>query len=334
MLAVEALEHMEAGLVAQARGEAALRLRLGQLLDALSRGGCFELGFSSLAAYGLERCERSARWVESACLLARRLELLPATRRAVASGRIGWSMAETLVRIATRESEATWLAVAQRCSVREMRRLVRAAIDRSGNDGAPAGSAASGSAASGSAASSSAAPEVDEEADETRTLTLTVDREDAWLFEATRTLLAQLGAHDTGAQLEALLAEGQETLLRTIPRESIELPRSEGVGGAQRRWHVERAHWRDEAEARCESAIPGRRTSKRAAGESATGDAVSREAEPCDEASRQAGLYDEASRQAALYDEATRQPGVYDEASRQAGIYDEASRQPGMSDEA
>jgi hypothetical protein len=64
-------------------------LRLGQVLELMQRKACcFELGFSSLAAYALERCERGARWVEVACCLARRLEVLPLLRSALATGRI------------------------------------------------------------------------------------------------------------------------------------------------------------------------------------------------------------------------------------------------------
>jgi hypothetical protein len=37
----------------EAQAEAALRLRLGQPLEVLARGGCFDLGFSSLTAYAL-----------------------------------------------------------------------------------------------------------------------------------------------------------------------------------------------------------------------------------------------------------------------------------------
>lgn len=50
--------------------DTAARLRLGQALEVLGRGGHFELGFSSLSAYALERCERGARWVQAARCLA------------------------------------------------------------------------------------------------------------------------------------------------------------------------------------------------------------------------------------------------------------------------
>jgi hypothetical protein len=53
----EEVERWDAELASLARVQAALRLRLGQVLEVLSGGGCFELGFSSLAAYALERCD-------------------------------------------------------------------------------------------------------------------------------------------------------------------------------------------------------------------------------------------------------------------------------------
>ncbi|HWO12584.1 MAG TPA: hypothetical protein VNN80_23970, partial [Polyangiaceae bacterium] len=90
------IERLDEALAAQARAESGLRLRLGQALEVMSRGGVFELGFSSPGAYAVERCERGARWAEVACCMARRLEGLPALRRAVAGGGVSWSMAELL----------------------------------------------------------------------------------------------------------------------------------------------------------------------------------------------------------------------------------------------
>src|SRR4029078_10893756 len=95
------------------------------------RACCFELGFSSLAAYALERCERGARWVEVACCLARRLEALPLLRRELAMGQISWSVVELLARClhgeqAQPESEAHWLALARRHTLRELRIELRA----------------------------------------------------------------------------------------------------------------------------------------------------------------------------------------------------------------
>ncbi len=88
----EDMERVDVALASRAREEAALHLRLGQALEVMGRGGCFTLGFSSLAAYALERCERSVRWAESARCLARRVERLPELRGAIAFGKVSWSM--------------------------------------------------------------------------------------------------------------------------------------------------------------------------------------------------------------------------------------------------
>ena len=99
------IEQLDATLASLARGEGALRLRLGQLLEVLGRGAVFDLGFSSLGAYGVERCERSVRWAEGARCLARRVERLPELRRAMAMGAVSWSMGELLARVATPADE-------------------------------------------------------------------------------------------------------------------------------------------------------------------------------------------------------------------------------------
>src|SRR5688572_5210397 len=104
----ESVARMDAQLAAQSRAEAALRLHLGQVLEVLGRGACFELGFSSLTAYALERCERGVRWVLGARNLAHRLETLPELRRAVALGRVSWSKAELVAPIAAVSEEARW----------------------------------------------------------------------------------------------------------------------------------------------------------------------------------------------------------------------------------
>ena len=222
------VEQLDAELVSTAREQAGLRLRLGQVLEVMRRKACcFELGFSSLAAYALERCERAGRWVEVACCLARRLEALPLLRAALALGRVSWSMAELLARRATPEEEAHWLALAQRKTLREMRQEMREVSEVALTDGREA----------------------------TCTLTCTVDREEAWLFEATRALLDHFGTHGAEEQLEALLAEGQGALLAALPAEAMDLQALDAEREAQQRWREQLARWRDEAEGCCEPRI-------------------------------------------------------------------------------
>lgn len=105
------------------RGEAQLRLRIGELLDALFvSNGHHELGFSSIGAYAVERCQQSRRWERSTRGLARSLRQrgLTAVRRAVMSGRIGFSMAELLAKHATPENQDALVAEALGSTVRAM----------------------------------------------------------------------------------------------------------------------------------------------------------------------------------------------------------------------
>jgi hypothetical protein len=230
------LERVDAELSVRAREEAAFRLRLGQVLEALSLGGCFALGFSSIGAYALERGERSVRWVESVRCLARRLEGLPQLRKAVAAGRISWSMGELLGRVASPQDEADWLQRAQGRTLREMRLLCEAA--------------GVGDAASDAGKEESA---VDER--EPCMLTFTVDREDAWLFEATRALLEALGTRAVEEQVEALLAEGQDALLAALPRGTLNLEELECLDPVRERWLEQLRRWRQQAEALCDQRI-------------------------------------------------------------------------------
>jgi hypothetical protein len=313
----EEVERLDTALASLARGEAALRLRLGQALEVSSRSACFALGFSSVAAYALERCDRSVRWAEAARCLARRVEVLPDLRGALAEGRVSWSMGELLARVAQPKDEARWLEFATSHTVRQMRGLVSEVLskarrargeqhaarpaacandagnDNDGNDhdgsggsrdnGASNYSASDGGrnagesryAASDGGRDNSESSDVaeandsdggkddhldidgsnDGDLEEMCTLSCRVTLEDGWLFEATRALLGQLGTHGNDAQLEALLAEGQGTLLAALPQGALDDESWEAVASARRRWLDELARWRVEAEVRCEAHI-------------------------------------------------------------------------------
>ena len=279
MRCIGEVERLDARLASLAHAESGLRLRLGQVLEVLGQGKHFELGFSSVAAYVLERCDRSVRWVEAARCLARRLEGLPELRRAVASGdacgRVSWSMGELLARVAQPQDEVGWIELAKSKTVRQMRVLVLEAMTDeraasgvmskehavatvAGTQGVGvAAVAAAGSATVVSAPASASEVTEEEASEEMCTLTYTVDREEGWLFEATRALLGQLGEHSVDAQIEALLAEGQGTLLAALPRGALDLDRVGSVDTAQQHWLQELRRWRAEAEARCEGRFLG-----------------------------------------------------------------------------
>jgi hypothetical protein len=269
------IKRLDNELASRSRVETPLRLRLGQVLEVMSRGAAFELGFSSLGAYALERCDRRARWAEAARCLARRVEELPELRRAMAMGKISWSMGEVLARVAKPEDQARWLESAASRTVRQMRALVAKGTAAGGARNAaevgavdvccdePGEPEAAGMEPAVTAEAEARA-EAEAEADQSLecreamcTLTMTVDQEEGWLFEATRSLLGQLGTHDTDAQVEALLAEGQGALLAALPEGTLDPDRWHGSDLAQQRALAELARWRARAEALCEGNICG-----------------------------------------------------------------------------
>jgi hypothetical protein len=202
---------------------------MGWGLDLLERsGGAHELGFSSIEAYALKRCERSASWTQKARGLARRLEQLPALADALVSGSLSWSMAAVLATVAQPEDAHFWLAEAARRTVREMKVLVlerRGAVDED---------------------------EPLEPEEEMRTLTITVPREDAWCFEQAKLLGRHMGEGTNAEVMFGLIAESTSTLCGELPRATIE-PADDNALETQRAWERELARMRAEAEVRCES---------------------------------------------------------------------------------
>jgi hypothetical protein len=203
------IERLDRALASLAAEEAGLRLRLGQLPEIMGRGAVSELGFSSLGAYAVERCERSVRWAEGARCLARRLEELPALRGALAIGNVSWSMAELLARVAAPTDEVRWLELAGSRTVRRVRVLVAEAIAARRETAtcetalrAPGieGLASSRGADDVAGAENDSLTSLESGGSEICTVTCTVAREDAWLFEATRCLLEQLGVHGAVAR--------------------------------------------------------------------------------------------------------------------------------------
>jgi hypothetical protein len=228
---LERLEVLDAELASRAREAGRLRFEMGRGLDLLERtGGNHVLGFSSIEAYALERCERSASWTQKARGLARRLEALPAIADALISGSLNWSMAAVLARVARPDDADFWLGEAARRTVREMKAL---ASERQGADSVDALEAE----------------------EEMRPLTLTVPREDAWCFEQAKLLARHLGDGADGTNAEVLfglVAESTSTLCGELPRSAIE-PGDDDAANPQRAWERELARMRAEAEVRCEA---------------------------------------------------------------------------------
>ncbi len=165
-------------------------------MDALERcGGHHELGFSSLGAYALERCERGRRWARESKALARRLREneLSTIRSEVYAGRLGWCMAELLARHAEPSSEVELVAQAGRKTVRQMEAWLEEQ-----HDSAPSGP---------------------QEEDETVHCTREVGRDEVLLVESARILVEYLnGTRPTDEDfLVALLGEAESTLLSLGP---------------------------------------------------------------------------------------------------------------------
>jgi hypothetical protein len=132
----------------------------------------------------------------------------------MAMAKVSWSMGELLARVATPATEVHGLELVHSRTVRQMR-LLAAAATAPTPDVATSGMAAQSGIEAPSPTSSGAdlTPAGDDlaslqsgDSDELCTLTCTVDREEAWLFEATRCLLEQLGERGAAAQADALLA--------------------------------------------------------------------------------------------------------------------------------
>ena len=76
-----------------------------------------ELGYSSIYQYSSEALGFSRSRCGDFIQLARKLDALPAVREAVATGRVGYTKAREIVKVATPATERRWLAVAERPAV-------------------------------------------------------------------------------------------------------------------------------------------------------------------------------------------------------------------------
>jgi hypothetical protein len=234
------LSALDRELARLARSAGALRFGIALGLAALAKGGYRDLGFPSMVAYGLERCERRSRWTEQSLALARRSADLPLLRAALLSGRVSWSKAVIVARVAGPEDEAEWLAAASSLSVKKLQQRAR---DKAG-----------GRAEIGDGEDDAGA-EADDEA--RCTLTVTVNTEEAWIFECASLMVRHLDGQGApvATVVEAALGEGMTSLLPRVPRDAIELPDDDATGAAQRAYNAQRERWRVEAEDRCEATI-------------------------------------------------------------------------------
>jgi hypothetical protein len=111
----DTVEALDAGLVGWMRSGAPLRRALARIAGEVVRTRAWEsLGFVRPADYARERAR------------------LPGLDEALTSGRLGWTKARLLCRVATPEDEGRWLEASGRLSAAALAREVRA-IDTGGS---------------------------------------------------------------------------------------------------------------------------------------------------------------------------------------------------------
>jgi hypothetical protein len=93
------------------------------------------LGFARLRDYATERVGLSARQLLELARVNAALVELPGIEAALTAGRISWTAARLLCRVARREDEALWLAAAERMSAQALAREVRAVDSRALENG-------------------------------------------------------------------------------------------------------------------------------------------------------------------------------------------------------
>jgi hypothetical protein len=199
----EKVQALDRDLARIARKSGSLRLAVGLGLDALARaGGHTHLAFASIEAYALERCERSATWMRQSRKLALRSQDLPLLRRALISGRLSWSMAFEVARVATAADEAQWLQLSGQCTVSQFRDLVKQLREQR----APSGGD----------------PATEDEPEAHCLLTVTANREDSWLYECARMLHRHIEGGTTNDLVEAIVAEATTSLMELLPRDAAD----------------------------------------------------------------------------------------------------------------
>ena len=108
------------------------RLICDYLLEMRDRRGYEKFGFSDIYYYAEGRFGFSARKTRYLLSLGQQLQKLPQIKEALAQGRLGWTKASRIARVATTEDEALWLDSALSLSVRELDRKINEQRDTMG----------------------------------------------------------------------------------------------------------------------------------------------------------------------------------------------------------
>ncbi|MFH1466964.1 MAG: hypothetical protein ABIO70_21455 [Pseudomonadota bacterium] len=110
-----------------ARLRALVRVKRGAMrnlawgLAAMDRDRLYRpLGYAGLVEYAEQALDLAPSMARQLARLGRRLSDLPALDASFAGGALGWTKARTLVQVATRATEAAWIARALAVSSREL----------------------------------------------------------------------------------------------------------------------------------------------------------------------------------------------------------------------
>ncbi len=230
----ENLQELDRQLAQAARKSGPLRHAIGVALNALADcDGHAALGYTSIDDYARERCEYGGTAIGQARRLARKTASLPRLRAALTSGRVGWSMAAEIVRVATPDNEGRLLELAAHSTVARFKAQLKKEAVTDADD----------------AFLAAQHPDL-------CTLTITEDHEDALLFECAHLLARHLGANTMNDVVEALVGEATSSLMPLLPKGAAAPSDLAPSLDAQNAYIRQRNEWRDEAERRCESRIP------------------------------------------------------------------------------
>ena len=108
------------------------RLICDGLLAMVERRGYEKFGFVDIYYYAEGRFGFSPRKTRYLLRLAQQLRRLPQIREALGQGRLGWTKASRIARVATPEDEVMWLDSALSLSVRELDRKINEERDAAG----------------------------------------------------------------------------------------------------------------------------------------------------------------------------------------------------------
>lgn len=247
------IQRLDRQLCSLGRGDAGLRLRIGELAHEIAERRLFrELGFSRFSYYAIQRSQHGVGWMRESRRVAKALRELPLLRQALLRGELSWSMVELCVRHASLENEASVFERARRSTVRQMRRwFVRMEELPDGDAGGHEESA-----------SEVATVDLSELASEAQRLRRRARRrripyEEFIAFEATRELASRVaGTKVLDVIVDALLAETETALMNCGGSGFMEIEAElEAREKSWRAWMEERAARDDEVEAEHEEQI-------------------------------------------------------------------------------